>query len=160
MPYPTKKQILENEVKFKKPVIATILEWKNTFFKNRLWPGMNNEDKSTALRTLILKLSTLYDENLVQEKLRDRGWKINGYQLKVETGPDQNPRCEMDEAMKCKTIFLDSNRPSIVSSFHELAHALFGESELEACRWSIWLFKKTFPGSYRALNWKNHMLIK
>jgi hypothetical protein len=57
------------------------------------------------------------------------------------------------------TILLDHNHPSIVSTLHEFWHSVIGESELEACRFSVWLFKETFPKSYEELKWKGHMLI-
>jgi hypothetical protein len=34
---------------------------------------------------------------------------------------------------------------SVVSYLHEAAHAFFGRSERRACKWSVNLFKRTFP---------------
>lgn len=47
-------------------------------------------------------------------------------------------------------------RPSVVTCLHEFAHAL-GKGEFEACRWSLWLFRKVFPESFARLNFVGHM---
>jgi hypothetical protein len=56
------------------------------------------------------------------------------------------------------TILLDHNHPSLISALHEFGHYLHGESELEACQFSVWLFKEVFPRSYEKLSWDKHML--
>jgi hypothetical protein len=48
-------------------------------------------------------------------------------------------------------------RTSVVTTLHEFAHAL-GKSEWEACRWSIWLFKTTFPKSFERLAFDGHLV--
>jgi hypothetical protein len=57
-----------------------------------------------------------------------------------------------------KRIILEKG--SIITTMHEVAHALFGSSELKACRWSVWLFRKTFNKAYAKLVWKEHCLVK
>lgn len=57
-----------------------------------------------------------------------------------------------------KTIYLDHHHPSVISTLHELGHHLYGESELLACRFSVWLFKEGFPRDYAKLKWNGHML--
>ena len=61
---------------------------------------------------------------------------------------------------KNKTIHIDIHKISIISGLHELAHHLYGKSELKACRWSVWLFKICFPQQYKKLKWSNHLLVK
>jgi len=56
-----------------------------------------------------------------------------------------------------KTLLVDSDRPSIISTLHEISHSLYGESELTACRYSVWLFKTVFPQSFNSLNIHGHM---
>lgn len=56
------------------------------------------------------------------------------------------------------TIIVDKNRASIISLLHEVGHAIFGESELEACAFSIKLFAKVFTKEYAKLEWHGHML--
>ena len=58
-----------------------------------------------------------------------------------------------------KTIMLDDSNPSVISTLHELGHHLYGRSELEACRFSCWLFKECFPKDFKQLKPKGHMLI-
>lgn len=55
-------------------------------------------------------------------------------------------------------ITLDIRNPSIISTLHELGHVLYGTSELEACRFSVWLFRAAFPRAYDKLVWEGHML--
>ena len=79
----------------------------------------------------------------------------NGIQLakiKTTTEYQYNPRT--------RTIYHNKNNPSIISSLHELAHHLYGEDELIACKWSINLFRTAFPKSYAKLECENHLLIK
>lgn len=58
-----------------------------------------------------------------------------------------------------KRIIL-TDPPSILSALHELGHHLYGESELDACRFSVHLFKEEFPKSFAKLTWKGHQLVK
>lgn len=55
---------------------------------------------------------------------------------------------------------INLHNTSIISALHEFAHHIFGPDEAKACKWSVWLFKKTFPNSFKELRWKGHMLIK
>ncbi len=48
---------------------------------------------------------------------------------------------------------------SIVTALHEFAHHIYGHSEKRACRWSVWLFKQTFPEQMDKLMFKGHMLV-
>lgn len=56
------------------------------------------------------------------------------------------------------TIILDKNRASILSTLHEIGHAIHGESELEACAFSVKLFARVFTKEYAKLEWQGHML--
>jgi len=51
-------------------------------------------------------------------------------------------------------------KPSIISTLHEMAHAVYGIEELPACAFSIALFKAVYPRSFAKLEWKGHMLVK
>jgi len=55
-----------------------------------------------------------------------------------------------------KTISL--RNLSLVSALHELAHHLYGVSERTACRWSVWLFYKTYPEQFEHCRFEGHML--
>lgn len=57
------------------------------------------------------------------------------------------------------TIVLSGNA-SIITGLHELAHHLYGSSELMACAFSIKLFSTFFPNARKKLVWDGHMLIK
>jgi hypothetical protein len=140
MPYPTKEQILKTEIMYPSNVLSIIGLWKRVCYKG--WRDKSNEEKNNDIKALINTISIIYEHE----------------EIKVVIEPKQEPRCEQNS--QSNTIFLDANKSSILTSFHELAHALFGGSELKACRWSIWLFKKAFPRSYDKLKWKRHMLIK
>lgn len=57
------------------------------------------------------------------------------------------------------TIMLGQT-PSIISTLHELMHAIHGSDETTACIESIHLFKQAYPKAYAKLTWKGHMLVK
>ena len=57
-----------------------------------------------------------------------------------------------------RRITLDYHNPSILSTLHEIGHCLYGESELKACKFSVWLFKDVFPKAFQKLKWDDHML--
>ena len=48
-------------------------------------------------------------------------------------------------------------RLSVITFLHEVGHVLYGRSELKACRWSLQLFKKTFPRSFSGLLFERHV---
>jgi len=133
--YPTKEEILEKEVLFKKDTIASTIEWKKRFFEKGKWKDAN---KNEAIKLLLSSYADIYAMPVhVDIKNID---------------PMYDPTT--------LTIYLNKEKPSILSAMHEFAHHLYGSSELTACRWSVWLFKKTFPKTYESLVWDNHMLRK
>ena len=136
--YPTKEKILEKRHKIDPKIIEIILSWKKEFLKD--WKTCTNSQKIIILRTLLYAIVI----------------KIPSYnnKLKVELGKNYSYN------QKEKTIYLEGHNPSILSTLHELAHHLFGHSELKACRWSYWLFATCFPKSLKKLKWENHMLKK
>jgi len=134
--YPTKKQILTQQPRFNKETIKLTKLWKTLALKN--WKTDTNQTKHHKLKTLITTLS----------------------QTNNKTKPKTTTNTEYFYDPNKKTIHLNINNPSIISTLHELAHHLYGPNEIQACRWSIWLFKKCFPEQYKKLEWKNHLLTK
>lgn len=57
------------------------------------------------------------------------------------------------------TIYINTTvgAPSVLTFLHEFAHHL-GRDERGACRWSINLFKRAFPGSFAGLREDGHCL--
>ncbi len=51
-----------------------------------------------------------------------------------------------------------SDRLSVITYLHEYAHAMGMLEETDAIRWSVNLFKKVFPKSFKALKVNGHML--
>jgi len=131
MKYPTKKQILSKEITFKKEVIELLLKFKIKW--NR-----KDRNKRELLVLLVNDLGVIYKKPA------------------LITLEDDKP-CQYE--VLTQTININKSL-SIISTLHEFAHHLLGSSELNACRWSIWLFMKTFPESYKELKWKGHLLIK
>jgi hypothetical protein len=130
--YPTKEKIMEKEVKFKPEVIMAIKDWKKTD-----WTINKTDNTHLSLYRLLSKLAIIYDK---QDLCITNQPVFSHYNIKTHT------------------INLENN--SIVTALHEFAHHIFGPSELQACRWSIWLFKKTFPNSFQKLKWDGHMIKK
>lgn len=134
--YPTQEEILKQKPKFKDGTIAITKLWKKEILKN--WKKEVKWVKMEEIGLLIEALCALHDK--------------------------KSPKIKLDTEYffdtKKKEIHLDYDNPSIISALHELGHYLYGPSELKACRWSIWLFIECFPGLYKDLKWKGHLLIK
>lgn len=125
--YPTKKEILAKEQKFKSETIKIMKEWKKDWL-------INHDDKSVY--RLLTKLSQAYNKPLCITN--------------ENTSSYYNP----------ETQTINLHNTSIITALHEFAHHLYGPSELKACKWSVWLFKKTFNQAYKKLKWEGHQLIK
>lgn len=136
--YPTKEQILEKDPKIPKIVNEIVLSWKKEFFRD--WKNQSKEVKIERLKCLILSINII--------AYPTKPWPAIKNGLRYCYSPTDF------------TIYQDEKRPSIISTLHELSHHLYGDSELQACRWSIYLFRTCFPESYKNLKWKNHLLIK
>ena len=124
--YPTKKEILYEEQRFKPETIKTMKEWKKDWL-------INHDDKSVY--RLLTMLSQIYDKPLCITN--------------VNTNSYYNPA----------TRTINLHNTSIITALHEFAHHLYGPSEYKACKWSVWLFKKTFKTAYSKLTWSGHTLI-
>lgn len=137
MNYPTKEQILENKTKIKewKNIRQITLDWK-TIYYDKQWKKYHKHKKTYLIAVLICRI--------LDEMKNKAVFNVNShnYSYNIQT----------------KTINLIMNKPSIISSLHELGHALFGKSELEACSFSVHLFKECFEEEYKKLIWHNHML--
>lgn len=54
-------------------------------------------------------------------------------------------------------VIVLKGRLSVITMLHEAGHGLLGVSETQACRWSLALFRKCFPRSWRRLRFEGHM---
>jgi len=132
--YPTKEEILANPPKNIKKDILILEEWKEEFYKG--WKEKTTEEKHKALYELIKRLSQLHKKPcLITNKDNE-----NYYE-------PENTR-----------INISNDKPSIVSSLHEFGHHLYGESELKACCYSIWMYKIAFPQMYKKMKFEGHEL--
>ena len=134
--YPTKDEILNAKQNFKKETILIVKLWKAQNYKG--WKDKNKKIQIDSLVTLINALCKVYKVKKPKIKANDE------YMYNTKT----------------KTIYLDPENPSIISTLHELAHHMFKADEYKACIWSVWLFKKCFPKSAAKLKWDQHLLIK
>jgi len=129
MKYPTPEEIMRYPPKYPLKIIEFTLNWKKIWQK---YPS----NKYLSLIALAYGISDLYNKPVLSVTLN-------------------NEYCYNS---KTKTIALGYN-PSIISTLHEIGHHLYGHSELKACRFSIHLFKQTFPKAFQKLSWKDHTLI-
>jgi len=134
--YPTKEEILKKRPAIRTDTKNVIKKWKSKNYKG--WKDIKKSEKNKRLKKLIKLISKAEKKPSPKIKFRD----IAAY----------NP--------KKKTIILQTKKPSIVSTLHELGHHIFGAKELTTCRWSIWIFKEVFTRSYAQLSWEGHLLIK
>lgn len=135
--YPTPEEILDHEITFKQATVDCVREWKAHHFSG--WKELDPSAKTDCLSRLATDLTRSY-----------------GLDIAVENGDayyfDPNR----------SAITVDNRHPSIISTLHEVAHAIYGKSELQACRWSVWLFKKVFPNAYAELTFLpgSHLLVR
>ncbi len=138
--YPSKEEIMENPPTHKPGVIKLVKQWKKEIWFPLRAAEPTDEQKFEALKTLLTR---------VAQECYQKPVEVD-YQAEV-------PSCFYNPTLNRITI---NNSLSILSSLHELSHHLFGASELKACRWSIHLFKKSFPKAFSMLEWRGHMLVK
>jgi len=130
--YPTKEEILAGETPTYLPEIVG--GTKN--FK-KLWRNLegNNEARYELLCNLLEGINQI----------------LGGEGMCITKGQSYCYRTDI------KTIYI-AEPLSVISALHELGHHLKGRSELEACRFSVHLFKQCFPNAYEKLVWNGHML--
>ena len=134
MKYPTKKEIIDCKTIPTKHDIEITKIWKIEFWKYTT----NIEEKIKTIKILLTLLS-----------------KNHNKKIEIKYNP-KTPSAYYSS--KYNTITL--NNTSIITALHELGHAIYGNSELKTCSWSIKLFQASFPKAFNKLIWKNHMLVK
>jgi len=128
--YPTKEEILAEPTLEYNEVVIDILKT----FKRKWQICSISEERFYVLKEMAKDIGVQYEKNPVVEL-----GTLYCYQPSVNTivlGPE----------------------PSIISTLHELGHAIFGASEKDACRFSVHLFRMIFPKAYDRLQWDGHML--
>jgi len=114
--------------------LPAVKEWKKRYY-NKKWGAMNELRKTLSLVCLIQEISLI----------------SSNPNIKYVFGDEYHYNTAKNEIMV-------SLNPSILSTLHEVGHALWGDSELDACRFSIAIFKEIFPKEYSRLVWDGHML--
>lgn len=142
--YPTKKEILKERPEIPQKIIDVTLSWKKQFIKG--WKNQPLEYRMANLEVLIWMLAITQSAITNQKRLTLQVERRHSYEYAYDP--------------KRKIIYLDKEHPSIISTLHELAHYFYGSDELIVCRWSVHLFKECFPGLYKNLKWKGHLLCK
>lgn len=137
--YPTKKEILEHKVDIPPVVVEHLKMWKIKHY-NKRWGKLDNREKNESLLQLSRMIQYLYKAD-----------------LKPYTDVVFTPVPAFYSPL-LDVINLQEHRPSIITTLHETAHALFGRSELVACAFSVHLFKKAFPKAYAKCVWNGHLL--
>jgi len=107
----------------------------------KVWSKFNNNDKLKVLQDLSNGLVT---PTTTIEYLPTTSWSV--------TLDPENQNYHI--------MTMDRNNPSIISLLHEVGHIIHGKSELEACIYSVSIFKNLFPKEYSRLTWNGHMLKK
>jgi len=137
--YPeTVKEVLHKNTKYKRGVLAVM----KRFRKSKAWRGTVEERKAKFV------------------KLHEELCEIYGKSTALEFGDVAHNRGSGNScywSMRDKIVL--SGRLSVVTYLHEFGHAL-GKDERGACKWSINLFRRIFPKSYKKLQHVGHMLRK
>lgn len=138
--YPSKEEVMGETPTHKPAVIKLVKNWKKEVWFPLRGTEPTDEQKFLALKTLLQRIAV----------------EIYQKPVEVDYQPSINSACYNPINNR---ISLNKSL-SIITALHELAHHLFGRSETKACRWSVHLFKKTFPKAFSQLEWKGHMLVK
>ena len=135
--YPTKKEIMAKPwPTHKQRLIRNTITWKKEIWKHAKY---DSSRKARALGTLVGIMAEVYGKPCnftVQENIPSACY-----------------------VPLTKTIHMNETM-SIISTMHEFAHHIFGPDEKKACRWSVHLFRKTFPTAYNKLIWQGHCLVR
>lgn len=134
--YPPMDEILTSEPEISQKSIEATKLWKHKFYKG--WSTLNNGAKTQRLRILFGLLTAHEELNLNETKIEETNF--------YAWSPTE------------QKLYMNTERPSIISTLHEFGHRLHGRSELDACRFSVWLFKKVFPNSFKKLTADGHLL--
>jgi hypothetical protein len=133
--YPaTVAEILDDRITYKSETLRAL----RAFRRARPWRGTEAE-RCAKLRRLHAELCRIYG---LRTRLSTRPWRSIGFACYVP-GADR--------------IVLPTH--SVVTYLHELAHAR-GADERRACRWSVNLFRRTFPRSFARCRHHGHMLVR
>lgn len=136
--YPTKEEILAEPYEPSEETYSVVRKWKAAYFDGK-WKDAGEENKYNQLHELIAAICVSLNEPQPHWTGNIDHWYYDPLE---------------------KTISADINKLSIISALHELGHHILGDSELEACRFSIGIFMKCFPNTYKKLVWDGHMLKK
>jgi hypothetical protein len=113
--------------------IPTVKNWKKQYY-NKKWSALSTEHKKEALANLIYQIATL-DKQIIL----------------VAFGTEYSYN-------KLNKLITIGHNASIVSTLHEIGHALWGDKEIDACRYSVAIFMQVFPKEFKQLTWDGHML--
>lgn len=128
--YPTVEEAFAHKIKLKPEIIQKVLDWKHITWRD--WAKKEKFYQFNFLKTLI------------QEILGDNTILIyfgNAY-----------------FSIKDPPAIVLGPVPSVISTLHEVGHQLYGSSELEACAFSLQLFKEVFPKDFAKLKPHGHMM--
>jgi len=138
--YPTKQEVIDRMSTLNiDTYVAPLQNWKEKRYTKK-WRDSSLQEKMTYLEEISY---ILYYQQANANKLPALYIRpSNRYGLHV----------------KSNTILLDEDRASILSTLHEIGHAIHGEAEVDACAFSVKLFARVFPTEYSKLQWHGHML--
>ena len=162
--YPTTQVVLDNimtKEEFKRTyapwgekVIIMLETWKMHEW-NAIRKDSNVEKRWIVIAKEIDRINKTISVDRQLQIAFEEGW-MRDYmspEAKEEIILNSHPRYERNH----KRIIL-GGKPSIISALHEYGHHLLGSDELQACIFSISLFRIVFPKAYEKLNWNGHML--
>lgn len=138
MKYPTKEEILADLYRPSEQEVALIQGWQQEYWKG--WKHKSPESKHDALCELYDRFMELYPKKSFIYRPSNQWVHVTT----EKTGT---------------YILMDVAKPSVISALHELGHQYYGQSELNACRFSVGIFSLLFPNSYKKLRWEGHMLV-
>lgn len=133
--YPrTVRSVLRRQMKHNKLAVAVT----KAYAKMKPWRGSRRQ-RINKMWWLVVGLSAAYGVPVPQLRFDKNSSRSSSY----------------DPATDEITI---RGKLSVVTLLHEFGHHLLGRDETTVCRWSINLFRKCFPKSYRKCRHEGHTL--
>lgn len=133
--YPTVAEALAHTRHIDERTIDAVKIWKSLF-----WKGWNKQEPAWQFAGLLWLVTAVC--------------RVEGVcPIDIDIGKDYLyvPREETP-------LIIFGATPSVISTLHEIGHHLFGKSELEACAFSLQLFKEVFPKDFAKLHADGHMM--
>jgi hypothetical protein len=142
---------VNDSLEFKEEVIDVMTRWRKEVkpFRPRDWSTANLHARIKKFQWLVDMLSDIY--NIPAPRVNIGEFSEQSWNSAGSSGSSN-----YNKLTHAITLH---GKPSVTTLLHEFGHARCFD-EMDACIWSVNLFRKIFPKSYGRLTQKGHVLLK